>query len=60
MAKSFTVQAFFARVPTDDACLDHLMALRFGTTLDCPKCGKNGKFSRITKVPAYQCAWCGH
>jgi transposase len=36
------------------------MTVRYGKTLDCPKCGKHGRFSRITKIPAYQCAWCGH
>lgn len=60
MAKQFTVSEFFKRFPTDDACLDHLMELRFGTELDCPKCGKHGKFSRIAKLPAFQCAWCGN
>ena len=60
MATKFTVQDFFKRFPDDDACLDHLMMLRYGESLDCPKCGKHGKFSRIRKMPAYQCAWCGH
>lgn len=60
MAKQFTVQDFFKRFPDDDACLDHLMSIRFGRNLDCPKCEKHGKFSRIKKRPAYQCAWCGH
>jgi transposase-like protein len=36
------------------------MELRFGLEIDCPKCGKHGKFSRIAKLPAYQCAWCGN
>lgn len=60
MAKQFTVQDFFKRFPTDDACLEHLMQIRHGKTLDCPKCGKHGNFSRIKKLPAFQCAWCGH
>lgn len=59
MAKAFAVQDFFKRFPTDDSCLEHLMETRFGKTLDCPKCGKNGKFSRIAKIPAYSCV-CGH
>jgi transposase-like protein len=58
--KGFTVTDFFRRFPDDDACLDHLMAIRHGFELTCPKCGKKGKFSRIRKMPAYQCAWCGH
>jgi transposase len=60
MAKQFAVQDFFKRFPTDDACLEHLMAIKYGGKLDCPKCGKHGKFSRIKKLPAFQCAWCGH
>lgn len=60
MATKFTVQDFFKRFPDDDACLNHLMRLRFGDSMDCPKCGKHGKFSRISKMPAFQCAWCGH
>ena len=60
MTQNFTVTDFFKRFPNDDSCLDHLMTLRYGEVLDCPKCGKQGKFSRIKKIPAYQCAWCGH
>lgn len=60
MAKMFTVQDFFKRFPDDDACLEHLMQIRFGTELDCPKCGKHGNFTRVRKIPAFQCAWCGH
>lgn len=60
MAKQFTVTDFFKRFPDDDTCLDHLMKIRYGFELDCPKCEKHGKFSRIRKVKAYQCAFCGH
>lgn len=60
MLKGFTVTEFFKRFPNDDACLDHLMAVRYGETLDCPKCGKHGRFARIKKMPAFSCAWCGH
>lgn len=60
MTKQFTVQDFFKRFPDDAACLNHLMQVRYGHSLDCPKCGKHGKFSRVTKIPAFQCAWCGH
>lgn len=60
MAKQFAVQDFFRRFPTDDACLEHLMKVRYGEKLDCPKCKRHGNFSRIRKLPAYQCAWCGH
>ena len=60
MAKSFTVTEFFKRFPDDDSCLDHLMNTRYGRLMDCPKCGKSGKFSRIKNIPAYQCSWCAH
>ena len=60
MTKTFTVQDFFKRFPDDAACLDHLMKLRYGETLDCPKCGKHGHFTRIHKMPAYACPWCGN
>ncbi len=55
-----TIQDFFKQFPTDDACLDYLMQLRHGETIDCPKCGKHGKFARIKKEKAYSCPWCGH
>ena len=60
MAKQFTVTDFFKRFPDDDSCLDHLMTIRYGFELDCPKCEKHGNFSRIRKQKAYQCAFCGH
>jgi len=56
----FTVLAFFKRFPDDDTCLDHLMAVRYGEKLTCPKCQQEGKFHRIKKIPAYACQYCGH
>ena len=60
MAKTFTIHDFFQRFPDDDACLDHLMEVRYGTPIECPKCGKEGRFARLKKAPAYSCPWCGH
>lgn len=60
MSKNFTVTEFFKRFPDDGSCLEHLMLVRHGESMDCPKCSKHGKFSRIKKLPAYQCSWCGH
>ncbi|MEW8509041.1 MAG: IS1595 family transposase [Candidatus Thiodiazotropha sp.] len=60
MATNFTITDFFKKFPTDDACLEHVMHLRYGKTCDCPKCGKHAKFARIKKMPAYACPWCGH
>jgi transposase-like protein len=60
MAKTPTVQQFFARFPTDDGCLEHLMMLRYGNPLTCPKCGNDGQFAKLKKMPAYACPTCGH
>ena len=60
MAKMFTVLDFYKRFPDDDTCLDHLMKLRHGNPSDCPKCGRNAKFYKLAKEPAYSCEWCGH
>lgn len=55
MAKQFTYQDFIARFPNDDACLEHLMQVRFGQRTICPKCGKEGRFVRLPNQPAYCC-----
>ena len=60
MPKAPTIHNFFKKFPDDDACLDYLMEQKYGRTLDCSKCGKRGKFHRIKRHPAYECAWCGH
>lgn len=58
--KAMTVQEFFARFPDDNACLDFLMHKHYGESLDCPKCGRHGKFHRIKRNPSYMCAWCSY
>ena len=60
MAKAPTVHEFFQKFPDDNTCLDHLMTVRYGESLDCPNCEKHGKFHRIQKRPVYSCQWCGH
>ncbi|MBZ0167785.1 MAG: IS1595 family transposase, partial [Candidatus Omnitrophica bacterium] len=60
MSKTFTIQEFFKRFPNDDACLAHLMKVRYGAEIVCPKCKKHGKFHKIKKMPAYSCQWCGN
>ena len=57
---TLTVTEFFRQFPTDDACLEQLWQVRFGDEVECPKCGKVGKFYRLSKVPAYSCPRCGH
>lgn len=57
---AYTVQQFFKHFPDDDTCLWHLMKVRYGDSLNCPKCGKHGRFSKLKDMPAFTCAWCGH
>ena len=56
----FSVREFFARFPTDDACLEHVMSVRHGLRHTCAKCGVvDATFHRLAKRPAYACAHCG-
>lgn len=57
----FSVRQFFQRFPDDDACLEHIMQVRFGgTTMDCPSCGAEGEFHKLTKRRVYACPHCLH
>ena len=57
--KGPTLRQFQDRFPTEDSCLDHLFAVRFGG-IDCPKCGRPAKYSRVKGRRSYQCQWCAH
>jgi transposase-like protein len=59
MTKPLTLKKFQALFPTDDACLDHLFKVRFGSSPKCSRCGKSGTFHRLAKLPAYTCN-CGN
>ncbi len=58
----FSVREFFQRFPDDDACLAHIMQVRFGgTRFDCPKCGTvDATFHKLAKRRTFVCASCGH
>ena len=59
MSEKFTVRDFFKRFPDDDACLQHVMEVRFGARHVCAACGVESTFHRIAKRKAYACAACG-
>lgn len=59
MADKLTVRDFFKRFPDDDACLRHVMEVRYGLRHTCKQCGKEATFHRLEKRPAYSCAHCG-
>jgi transposase len=57
----FSVREFFARFPTDDACLEHIMQVRFGgTRFECSSCGKETSHHKLATRRTYVCANCGH
>ncbi len=55
----FSIREFFERFPTDDACLEHLMELRYGLRHPCDKCLNLATFHRLAERPAYSCSHCG-
>lgn len=59
MSEKFTVRDFFKRFPNDDACLQHVMDVRYGARHVCQSCGVESTFHRISKRKAYACAACG-
>jgi transposase len=54
-----TLKALQARFPTDDACLDHMMVVRYGRRFDCKSCGKLATYYRVKGRRSYECEWCG-
>jgi transposase-like protein len=54
-----TVSQFFARFPDDEACLNHIMTVRFGPRHECRSCHKESSFHRLTNRRAFACAACG-
>ncbi|HMU49081.1 MAG TPA: IS1595 family transposase [Geminicoccaceae bacterium] len=60
MSTKLTVKDFFRQFPDDDACLAHVMDVRYGLRHVCDKCGKDATFHRLAARPAYSCAACGY
>jgi transposase-like protein len=60
MTKGPTLREFQQRFPTEDSCLDHLFQVRYGKNFRCPKCGREGRYSRVTGRRSYQCNWCAN
>lgn len=55
----FSIRDFFKRFPDDEACLNHIMEVRFGMKHVCRKCGVEATFHRMTERRAFACAACG-
>lgn len=58
--KAPTLRQFQDRFPTEDSCLDHLFAVRYGTDFDCPGCDRSARYTRVAGRRSYQCQWCAH
>lgn len=57
----FSVREFFQRFPDEDACLEHIMTVRFGgLDMACPSCGVETTFHKLTKRRVYACPECLH
>lgn len=59
VSPDFSVRDFFKRFPNDDACLAHVMEQRYGFEGDCPHCGVETTFHKMTDRKAYAGAACG-
>jgi len=57
--KAPTLRQFQNRFPTEDSCLDHLFQVRYAD-MDCPKCDRELKYSRVKGRRSYQCQWCAN
>ena len=57
--EKMTVRQFFDRFPDDEACLTHIMEVRYGLRHVCQGCGVEATFHKITGRKAYACAQCG-
>lgn len=56
---ALSVRDFFARFPDEQACLEHIMAVRFGgTTIACPSCGVENEFHKLRDRRVYACSEC--
>ncbi|HEX2762803.1 MAG TPA: IS1595 family transposase [Allosphingosinicella sp.] len=58
--KAPTLRQFQDRFPTEEACLDHLFRVRYGTDFECPGCARPAPFSRVRSRRSYQCQWCAY
>lgn len=58
-SSKLTVKQFFARFPDDDACLAHIMKVRYGMRHTCGTCGVEATFHKLSNRRAYSCAQCG-
>ncbi len=54
------LRKFQAKFPTEDACLEHMMRVRYGQRHACAKCEREAKYYRVKARRSYECEHCGH
>lgn len=57
IARPITIKEFEARFPTEEACLDYLVAMRWKVGVRCPRCD-NAKVYKLAKPYRWQCKKC--
>lgn len=59
---AFSVREFLTKFGTEEACLQHIMDVRYGgTRFDCPKCRTiEATFHKLASRRVFSCAACGH
>lgn len=58
--KKFTIKDFQNMFPNDDVCLEYIWKEWYPETMECPDCGRETKFYRITTKKVYGCNFCGY
>lgn len=60
MANQTTIKQFQARFPNEEACMDHLMRVRFGERLVCLNCQRDARYYRVAARRCFECEHCGY
>ncbi|SDW84003.1 Transposase zinc-ribbon domain-containing protein [Hydrobacter penzbergensis] len=60
MKNRYTIDEFRAEYPNNDACLEKLWQLRYGSNFVCPKCENTSTYKRVKGRRSYQCQSCAN
>ena len=58
--KPMTLSNLRKMFPDDDACLEHMIRVRYGDRHTCAKCGKDARYYRVRNRRSYECEHCGN
>lgn len=56
----FTIKQFNQIFSNDDTCLNYIRLNKYSERIDCPQCGKNALFHKVTGRKTYACDFCGY